>query len=84
MRRLSVERLESRRLLALLVTNTNDRIDLLENVVETGHHWIGFRLKGSPKNPSAVGARIVLRRGKAIDTTPPDYRELDDLFETAS
>lgn len=25
--------------------------------------------------------RIVLRRGKAIDTTPPDYRELDDLFE---
>jgi cytosine/creatinine deaminase len=28
--------------------------------------------------------RIVLRRGKAIDTTPPDYRELDDLFESAS
>jgi len=27
--------------------------------------------------------RIVLRRGKAIDTTPPDYRELDDLFEDA-
>lgn len=25
--------------------------------------------------------RIVLRRGQAIDTTPPDYRELDDLFE---
>lgn len=25
--------------------------------------------------------RIVLRRGKPIDTTPPDYRELDDLFE---
>mgnify|MGYP003674477537 CR=1 FL=1 len=24
--------------------------------------------------------RIVLRRGKPIDTTPPDYRELDDLF----
>lgn len=25
--------------------------------------------------------RIVLRRGRAIDTTLPDYRELDDLFE---
>ncbi|MEP4378446.1 MAG: cytosine deaminase [Alphaproteobacteria bacterium] len=25
--------------------------------------------------------RIVLRGGKAIDTTPPDYRELDDLFD---
>ena len=24
--------------------------------------------------------RIVLRRGKAIDTAPPDYRALDDLF----
>ena len=24
--------------------------------------------------------RIVLRRGQPIDTTPPDYRELDDLF----
>ena len=23
--------------------------------------------------------RIVLRRGRAIDTTPPGYRELDDL-----
>lgn len=28
--------------------------------------------------------RIVLRGGKAIDTTPPDYRELDDLFEATS
>jgi cytosine deaminase len=25
--------------------------------------------------------RIVLRSGRAIDTTPPDYRELDDLME---
>jgi cytosine deaminase len=25
--------------------------------------------------------RIVLRAGRAIDTTPPDYRELDDLME---
>jgi len=23
--------------------------------------------------------RVVIRRGKAIDTTLPDYRELDDL-----
>jgi len=27
--------------------------------------------------------RVVLRRGKAIDTTPPDYRELDDLVVRA-
>jgi cytosine/creatinine deaminase len=25
--------------------------------------------------------RVVLRQGRAIDTTLPDYRELDDLFE---
>ena len=28
-------------------------------------------------------ARTVLRAGKAIDTTLPDYRELDDIMETA-
>jgi cytosine deaminase len=28
--------------------------------------------------------RIVLRAGKPIDTTPPDYRELDPLFAVAS
>jgi cytosine deaminase len=27
--------------------------------------------------------RIVLRGGRAIDTTAPDYRELDELFEEA-
>ena len=27
--------------------------------------------------------RIVLRHGRAIDTTPPDYAELDDLFTSA-
>ncbi|HWK44587.1 MAG TPA: cytosine deaminase, partial [Stellaceae bacterium] len=27
--------------------------------------------------------RIVLRGGRAIDTSPPDYAELDDLFEPA-
>ena len=29
------------------------------------------------------GDRTVLRRGEAIDTAPPDYRELDRLFETS-
>ncbi|WP_371347494.1 cytosine deaminase [Ancylobacter sp. IITR112] len=28
-----------------------------------------------------LAARIVLRAGRAIDTTPPDYAELDDLME---
>jgi cytosine deaminase len=27
--------------------------------------------------------RIVLRNGTAIDTTLPDYRELDDLMEAS-
>ena len=27
--------------------------------------------------------RVVLRLGKAIDSVPPDYRELDDLFVRA-
>ena len=32
-------------------------------------------------NSRPQSGRIVLRHGKAIDTTPPDYRELDDLME---
>ncbi len=44
----------------LLVTNTNDTVDLLENRLETSHHWIGLRLAGSAANPSAIGARATL------------------------
>jgi hypothetical protein len=27
-----------------------------------------------------VADRVVIRRGRSIDTTPPDYRQLDDLM----
>ena len=30
--------------------------------------------------PARRGRRIVLRDGQPIDTIPPDYRELDELF----
>ncbi|MDA8018662.1 MAG: CRTAC1 family protein [Thermoanaerobaculia bacterium] len=46
--------------LDLLITNTNDHVDLLENRLETGNHWIGFRLEGSSANPSAIGTRVLL------------------------
>ncbi len=32
----------------------------------------------------AQGDRTVLRQGKVIDTTLPDYRELDDLLQEDS
>ena len=50
--------------LDLLVTNTNDGVDLFANRIDSGHHWIGFRLKGSPANPFAIGARVDLRCGE--------------------
>lgn len=46
--------------LDLLITNTNDTVDLLENRLETPHHWIGFHLVGSADNPAAIGARVAL------------------------
>lgn len=46
----------------LLITNNNDRPDLLENRLVTNAHWIGIQLKGAPVNPFAIGARVTLSR----------------------
>ena len=47
----------------LLVTNTNDTIDLLENTRNTGHHWLGLILEGPAVNRFAIGAHVTLRAG---------------------
>ncbi len=47
--------------LDLLITNTNDRPELLHNRLANGHHWLGVRLAGPPANPFAIGARGVVR-----------------------
>ncbi len=44
----------------LLVTNTNDQVDVLENRVNNNNHWIGFDLTGGKASPSAIGARVRL------------------------
>ncbi len=49
--------------LDLLVTNTNDPPDLLRNVLETPHHWLGLRLRGPAANRFAIGARVRLACG---------------------
>jgi enediyne biosynthesis protein E4 len=49
--------------LDLLVTNTNDAVELLENRVHNGNHWLGIRLQGPPSNPLAFGARVTLTAG---------------------
>lgn len=48
--------------LDLLITNTNETLDLLENRMPQPGHWIGFQLKGPPENRFAIGARAVLER----------------------
>ncbi len=47
--------------LDLLVTHTNDTVDLLENRFESPHHWIGLRLAGAGNDPLALGARVTLK-----------------------
>jgi hypothetical protein len=54
--------------LDLVFTNTNDRPDLLENLVGNRHHWIGLRLMGPAENRFAIGARGILRLGDRILT----------------
>jgi hypothetical protein len=50
--------------LDLLFTNTNDRVELLENRLETPNHWLGIRLVGPKQNRFAIGARAVVRLGE--------------------
>ncbi len=47
----------------LLVTHTNAGPDLLHNVLETRHHWLGLRLRGPEANRFAIGARVILSCG---------------------
>ena len=46
----------------------------IQYVVDNEHNWT--ELFARPQSD-----RVVLRDGVAIDTTLPDYRELDDLME---
>lgn len=50
--------------LDLLITNTNDTVDLLHNRMQTGNHWLGIRLQGPEDNRPALGARVTLKMGK--------------------
>ncbi len=73
----------------LLVTNTNDRISLLENRFSRSGGWIGFRLVGPPTNRFAVGAQIKLFGEKLLGVrevrsggsflSQSDYRQLFGL-----
>ena len=49
--------------LDLMITNTNEAIDLLHNRFDEGNHWLGIRLVGPKANRQAIGARATLRRG---------------------
>ncbi len=44
----------------LLVTNTNGRVQLLNNRHPNSHEWLGLELTGPPGNVFAVGTRITL------------------------
>ena len=45
----------------LLVTNTNDSPDLLENRTDTSNHWLGLQLRGPTGNRDAIGAQVTLK-----------------------
>ena len=50
--------------LDVLVTNVGQGIDLFENRLENGHHWLGLALEGPPRNRFAIGARVELQVGE--------------------
>lgn len=46
--------------LDLLICNTNDQVELYENVNNSGYHWLGLHLKGPKSNLFAIGAQVQL------------------------
>ena len=52
--------------LDLVITNTNDAIDLLENQLSNGNHWLGVVLRGPRSNRFAIGARVDLQAGEIV------------------
>ena len=57
--------------LDILVTNCNQRTDLLQNVVGNRNNWIQIQVVGQQSNRSGIGARI-----KVVTATHVQYREV--------
>ncbi|MEN8165069.1 MAG: CRTAC1 family protein, partial [Acidobacteriota bacterium] len=49
--------------LDLLIANTNDRFQLLENRLDHDHHWLGLKLVGRGGNVAAIGTRVIATAG---------------------
>ncbi len=54
--------------LDVVISNTNDRVDLLENRIETKNHWLGLSLVGPAENRLALGAVVTLQNGTSKQT----------------
>ena len=54
--------------LDILITNLNEAPSLLRNDVLPRNHWLKVKLIGVKSNRSAIGARVVLKAGAAIQT----------------
>jgi enediyne biosynthesis protein E4 len=52
----------------ILIVNLNEPPSLLRNDLSGKHHWLKVKLVGTKSNRSAIGARIVVRYGKQLQT----------------
>ncbi|HEU4753225.1 MAG TPA: CRTAC1 family protein, partial [Armatimonadota bacterium] len=52
----------------LLVTNSNDQVELFHNEARPGARWLTVRLQGTKSNRSGIGARIRLTAGGTRQT----------------
>ncbi len=55
----------------ILVTNCNQKPDLLQNVIGNKNNWIQIQLEGQKSNRSGIGAKI-----KVVTGTHTQYREV--------
>jgi enediyne biosynthesis protein E4 len=50
--------------LDIVISNQDDKPDLLENRSRTGNHWITFQLVDTKQSPLAIGASVKMTTGK--------------------
>ncbi len=52
----------------ILIVNMNEPPSLLRNDLRGTHHWLKVKLVGTKSNRSAIGARVLVRYGKKVQT----------------
>jgi hypothetical protein len=52
----------------ILIVNLNEPPSLLRNDLRSENHWLKVKLIGTKSNRSAIGSRVIVKRGEVVQT----------------